>query len=235
MSDNKKTDLPPLPSPVAQAIQAELDPDEVLLWTGQPLSGKYAGGGWRVVPFGAFFLTFAVFWTLGAAGVLSGDGLDGVFTWVFPLWGLPFIASGLWMVLSPWRFWRRSKKIGYAITSRRAIITYRRMFRASVRTIMPFQMTDLEMTASPDGTGCIYFSPSVSRPGAVRSGFYFGGPVLPSSAPENGFTAIAEVRTVAALLRRLAESSAAVGIEAVSVPPRPLFTADASGEDTAHG
>jgi hypothetical protein len=110
---------------------ALLDPGERLLWVGMP------AGGLRLTPkgigtsvFGLFFFGFSVFWTLGAASPLlvgfSGE-MPGGFGWffiLFPLFGLPFVAIGAYMLFGHVLHdaWRR-RRTRYALTDRRAIIT----------------------------------------------------------------------------------------------------------------
>ncbi len=108
-----------------------LDPGERLLWVGSP------AGGLRVTPkgiatsaFGLFFFGFSLFWTLGAAspwiGGFTGEMPKG-FGWFFvffPLFGLPFVAMGAYMLFGHYLHdaWRR-RRTRYALTDRRAIIT----------------------------------------------------------------------------------------------------------------
>jgi hypothetical protein len=107
-----------------------LDPGERLLWTGAPATGL------RVTPRGLagsfaslFILGFALFWTAGAGmGLWSGawreaDGFMRVFMVVFPLFGLPFVAVGLYGVFGHYladAYARAHTR--YALTDRRALI-----------------------------------------------------------------------------------------------------------------
>jgi hypothetical protein len=107
-----------------------LDPGESLLWTGAPVTGL------RVTPRGIatslgslFLLGFAVFWTAGAGmGIWSGewreaDGFMALFFFVFPIFGLPFIAVGLYGVIGHYfADARKRARTRYALTTRRALI-----------------------------------------------------------------------------------------------------------------
>jgi hypothetical protein len=107
-----------------------LDPGERLLWSGQPATGL------RITPRGIatslgslFLLGFALFWTAGASlGLWSGewhkaDGFMRLLMIVFPLFGLPFIAVGLFGVFGHYLYDARSRaRTRYALTTRRALI-----------------------------------------------------------------------------------------------------------------
>ena len=54
-------------------IRSELEPDETLLWHGQPRQGLlWRGSDWYFVPFGLFWLGFVVFWCY--AVLTGGEG-----------------------------------------------------------------------------------------------------------------------------------------------------------------
>ncbi len=105
--------------------QDYLDPGEKLLWQGAPAGGiRFSITGLVQSAFGVFFLGFSVFWVAMALNI----GADGPLSLFFPLFGLPFVLIGLWLVIGHWFFdaykRRRSR---YALTNKRAIIA-RRVF-----------------------------------------------------------------------------------------------------------
>lgn len=107
-----------------------LDPGERLLWTGAPVTGLRFTPGAIATSFGSLFLlAFAVFWTAGAGmGIWSGewrnaDGFLALFFFAFPLFGLPFIAVGLYGVVGHYfTDARKRARTRYALTTRRALI-----------------------------------------------------------------------------------------------------------------
>lgn len=102
-----------------------LDADEKLLWQGAPATGlRFSGKGLFISIFGLFFLGFSVFWVTMAASFGTNTPID----YVFPLFGLPFVAVGLWLVVGHWFYdaYKR-KRSRYALTDQRAIIA-RRLF-----------------------------------------------------------------------------------------------------------
>ncbi len=106
----------PVSSTESNRWEDYLDSDEKLLWQGAPATGlRFTGAGAVLSFFGIFFLGFALFW-IGMAASMSGDVL-------FPLFGVPFVLVGLWLVVGHWFFdaYMR-KKTRYALTSRRALI-----------------------------------------------------------------------------------------------------------------
>ena len=98
-----------------------LDADEKLLWQGAPATGlRFSGKGAVMSVFGVFFFGFSVFWiTMAATMANTGSAFD----FLFPLFGLPFVAVGFWLVIGHWFFdaYKR-KKSRYALTNKRAII-----------------------------------------------------------------------------------------------------------------
>lgn len=93
-----------------------LGPGEKLLWQGAPATGlRFTGAGAVLSFFGIFFLGFALFWISMAASMSGGI--------LFPLFGVPFVLVGLWLVFGHWFFdaYKR-KKARYALTSKRALI-----------------------------------------------------------------------------------------------------------------
>lgn len=107
-----------------------LDPGETLLWTGAPANGLRFTPRSLLISLGSLFLLgFAVLWTaLAGVGVWSGDwreesGFLRVFAIAFPLFGLPFIAAGLYGVIGHYITDAHNRaRTRYALTDRRALI-----------------------------------------------------------------------------------------------------------------
>jgi hypothetical protein len=107
-----------------------LDPGETLLWTGAPATGLRVTPRGLAISLGSLFLlSFAVLWTAGAGvGLWSGawreeSGFLRVFAIAFPLFGLPFIAAGLYGVIGHYFIDARTRaRTRYALTNRRALI-----------------------------------------------------------------------------------------------------------------
>ena len=137
-----------------------LDPGELLLWDGAPARGiRFEMRMLGQSAFGLFFLGFALFWMAGASGVLWGNGGGGppdVFAYIFPLFGLPFVAVGAWMVFGHilWDAWVRSRT-RYALTNRRAIIASQ-TFARSLKS-WPID-ANTELDYRPGSHATLYFA-----------------------------------------------------------------------------
>src|SRR5262245_29281266 len=107
-------------------IESSLDSGERLLWSGRPDRASYAERkSWPTFLVGIPFLAFALFWTY-----MASNG-----PMPMALFGIPFIAVGLALVLSPaWHF-LRARQTSYALTARRAILNTEGMMAR--RTSLP--------------------------------------------------------------------------------------------------
>lgn len=106
-----------------------LDADEKILWTGQPKPGlSFKPSDLLLSGFGFFFFAFAIFWTTMASSMGSEAGLFG---YIFPLFGVPFILVGGYLLFGRffWEAYSRGKT-RYALTNRRAIIAKSAMGRS---------------------------------------------------------------------------------------------------------
>jgi len=140
------------------AIEAELDPGERLLWAGQPPRGlMLRSSDAFLIPFSLLWGGFVIFWETGA--VLGGAPLS------MKLWGVPFVIVGLYVIVG--RFfvdaYQRARTF-YAVTSERAIIvsTY---FGQRVTSLNLNLLPDVSLTERRDGAGTITFgTPPPSPP-----------------------------------------------------------------------
>ena len=138
-------------------------PGERIVWTGQPRGGvRVQASDAAMIPFSLLWGGFAIFWNVQ----VWRDGA-GVF---FQLWGLPFLAVGLWMIAG--RFftdaWWRARTF-YALTDRRVLI--RSPFR-SVQSLDCANLPWLQLEQHRDGTGTLWFeprTPTLGRRGSISS------------------------------------------------------------------
>lgn len=194
-----------------QQINAELEHGEKVVWIGQPNPARFARSGLFVFLFGIPWTAFAVFWigmavwiTHGGAHKTNGPALFGI---LFPLFGIPFVMIGIWMLTTPARMKRDAKKTVYVITNRRAIIFGgnlgfgpfgRRRGELEIRSFKPNRLRNLARTQSSDGSDDILFSPDTVN---QRRG---GSPY-----PQAGFFGIQNVKEVESLIKALADHGGA--------------------------
>lgn len=132
-----------------EILSQELAPGERLLWQGTPAGGLLSQADCFLVPFSIMWGGFAIFW--------ESAGLAGHAPVFFDLWGLPFVAMGLYFIAG--RFWvkaRSRQRTIYAVTDRR-VIEIGWAFRKSVRSLALNHLPALELSTRAGGRGRIVF------------------------------------------------------------------------------
>ncbi len=160
------------PSPMSIA-QREMGTGERLIWADRPAPGRLALARLPATLFGLVFAGFAVFWIAGATEATID--VDGAFS-LFPLFGLPFLLVGLWIVLAPLWAWMGARKTVYAVSSDRLVI----IKGGSVRSFAPDEIENLERRERSDGSGNVVFHREYyrsrgrhgSRTRVRKTGFY---------------------------------------------------------------
>jgi len=103
-------------------VRKHLRDDEQLLWAGAPdPSVWFTAEDVFLIPFSIAWCAFAIFWE---SSVIGGDA-----PFFFRLWGIPFVALGLYFTVG--RFFYKSyrkRHTEYAITTRRAVVLGPRTF-----------------------------------------------------------------------------------------------------------
>jgi hypothetical protein len=134
-------------------IERELGPGERILWSGQPRQGlTLRGSDAFMIPFSLLWGGFAFFWEWSV--LQSGAPA------FFVLWGIPFVAVGIYIILG--RFfveaWQRARTY-YAVTDERILIVDG-LFKTTVRSVSLRALTDMSLSEKSDGEGSIHFGPS---------------------------------------------------------------------------
>lgn len=132
--------VPYLTDPALPArLQSNLRPGEGLLWCGQPdPSVLFTPADGFLIPFSILWLSFAVFWE---AGVWSSGLLIG------RIWGIPFIAIGLYYLVGRFVYKRyRKRRTVYGVTRERAVIAVGRSF-----SDMPLKTVSISVHRSRSG------------------------------------------------------------------------------------
>ena len=133
--------------------------DEYLLWCGKPDRIHILGEQDVIlIPFSLLWLAFSLFWEWQA--IAYSDSL------LMVLWGLPFIAIGLYLLF--FRLIHQAyllKHTAYAITNRQLIIIEGRR----VHFYTPANLPPAMLKVHRDGTGSLLFYESYYRNGRTRT------------------------------------------------------------------
>jgi hypothetical protein len=174
---------------IEREVARELSGGEKLLWSGQPRQGLILRPSDAfVIPFSLLWCGFAIVWETFA---LTGDKAP----WFFKLWGLPFVAAGLYMVFG--RFIADAaerKNTVYAVTNERILIIGG-LFSRAVKSLSLRTLQEISFSERRDGTGTIVLGPTTT--------FTSGGwsrQQRQSSPPE--LVGIPDARTVYDLIRQ---------------------------------
>lgn len=145
------------------ALERELGAGEIVLWHGWQL-GRVDPQTFLIYIFAVPWTAFSVMWTVFAASAvaLSGDQSPGIIGWVFPLFGLPFIAVGAWMLSRPFVPLFERGRVLYVVTDRR-------MMKLSlgrelvVQTVPADRIGLAERREQRDGTGMLKFAVRIGK------------------------------------------------------------------------
>lgn len=153
-------------------LMSEINSGETLLWAGQPKSGLLLRPfDAFYIPFSIFWCGFAVFWMIGASGDLLSGSQRSASTpihFIFPLFGLPFVLMGLYMVFG--RFFvdmaQRDKTV-YGVSNERIIIRSG-LFSHTVKSLNLRTLSDITVSERNDGSGTITFGHSLPMSGLMQ-------------------------------------------------------------------
>jgi hypothetical protein len=187
----------------ASAFSGCLDPGEKVLWAGQPRQGIFLRASDAVaIPFSLLWGGFAIVWeTIALTATHHGKGAPLFVQIIFPLWGIPFVVIGLYMIFGRFFFdaWRRAR-IWYGVTDRRALIVR----TGASRTVTSFDLRsvgEVVFQEHPDGTGSLTFGPIVVM--SRNRGFNFPG------TPPNAFDHTPDAAQAYRIVRQVQQGLAA--------------------------
>jgi hypothetical protein len=178
-------------------VEAELNPQEQIVWVEQPIPWLIVRSTLPILLIGIPFTAFALFWIgMATFGVNQAQGAPAPLK-AFPLFGLPFVLVGLAMFSAPYWALRGAKRTVYVLTTQRAIILRGGWINMNVRSFDPAALTTLNRKQRPDGSGDLIFAQDF-RP--TRRG--------QSMMTNVGFMAVRDVKQVENLVRTLAQQTA---------------------------
>ncbi|WP_285713249.1 hypothetical protein [Erythrobacter oryzae] len=146
-----------------QALERELGPGETVEWHGWQQA--------RVDPkqflsyvFSVPWTAFSLAWTgIATAAVASGGAEDvGFVAWAFPLFGVPFVAVGAWMLSRPFvPLWERGRVL-HVVTDRRVmkLVIGREL---SVDTLPADRIGPAQRREQSDGSGWLRLPVRIGR------------------------------------------------------------------------
>jgi hypothetical protein len=143
----------------ASALERELSSGERLIWSGQPRRGiRLRASDAFLIPFSSLWCGFAIFWEVMALTATAKGG--GPVALVFPLFGVPFVLMGLYLVFGRFIVDARMRECTfYGITSERIIIVSG-LFSRRTKSLNLRTLSDISLTERPDGSGTITFGPT---------------------------------------------------------------------------
>lgn len=156
-------------------VRSALAPGEKLLWSGQPGQSLmiFRWSDLATIPFFIFWTGFSLFWEAMALEGVMAEGPNLLSPMLcFPLWGLPFLLIGLYMLFG--RFvgdYLVRRRTYYALTDRRVIIVAGMRYR-SVRSALLDKLSTVDFIAHRDGRGTLVFATEGKSAQAYRYGYY---------------------------------------------------------------
>jgi hypothetical protein len=139
-----------------QRFQPYLFAGERILWSGQPKQGvAFRRSDLLAVPFSLMWGGFAIFWNYGVWTDFPNTGTAD--DWLFKLWGLPFLAIGIYVIVGRFFYdaWVRNHSY-YAVTNERVLILRTSPTSKLISRDIP-SLPMFELTEHRDGTGTIVF------------------------------------------------------------------------------
>jgi len=144
-----------------EAFSCELLPEERVEWTGRPdTSVIFHQEDWLSIPFSLLWGGFAIFWLLGASGIVDlwSNHPDRTFQWFGVIWGTPFVLVGQYLIWGRFLYgrWLKSRTY-YGMTNKRAIVLRTGLGRRSCTSVYFESLPMLDKHVHSDGKGAISF------------------------------------------------------------------------------
>ena len=148
---------------VLDEVEKELSKRESILWMSKPRAASIGKQHLPQFLFAIPWTAFSLFWMAGASGLLFDSDVReqvnemSTFEMIFPLFGLPFLGIGLWMLLKPVLAVKNAGRVLYAVTNERAF----EMQLGSGKTITSYYPEDIgriERSEKTDGSGDVFFT-----------------------------------------------------------------------------
>jgi hypothetical protein len=148
------------PTDAQQRAQSELQSGESLVWNGTADPSRAAISSLPAMIFGIPFAGFALFWisqAYHATSAMSRSAHNNAFVKgfsVFPLFGIPFLLVGGFVILTPLWNYLKARSTVYAVTNQRVMVITGTASR-SVKSYTSADIASVEHRERPDGSGDI--------------------------------------------------------------------------------
>lgn len=187
---------------IREKLTPYLASGESIQWVGQPDPTKLVSiADWFMIPFSLFWCGFAVFWEVTALTGILSSGEQGPFLWIFPLFGIPFVLIGLYMLFG--RFIAKEytrKRTYYAVTNQR-VLSLVELRKPRMNSLFLSALPTVDVSSEGPGAGSVVFMPQIgNRGGQIGADMDM---FAQGSMGLVGFFDIPDVQTVAALIMRL--------------------------------
>jgi hypothetical protein len=143
----------------------ELEAGEGVKWMGMPQPRFFTTYSKGAFLFAIPWTAFALFWVAGAAGFQIPDFKDGFA--IFPLFGLPFVLLGIWMLLTPLFVYLNARKTLYMITDKRAVV-FEGGSNTTIRSFEPEQLNEIIRKERNNGLGDLVFKREFSQKSLIK-------------------------------------------------------------------
>jgi membrane protein implicated in regulation of membrane protease activity len=149
---------PPLPIALDQSLRRELTAGEHLLWSAQPSASRLKAG-FAIWAFAVPWTVFSLFWEAmallpWAAETHTPEGMRLTFGIIMPIFGLPFVMVGFWMLWTPVAAMRKAKSTAYALTNRRLFRLVEKRKRETASVLLD-QIGPMDRSEMADGWGSL--------------------------------------------------------------------------------
>lgn len=150
-------------------IKQELLTDEYIIWSGQPDGSKiFSKADFFLIPFSLLWGGFAITWEMTVLG------FDAPL--LFKLWGLPFVAVGLYMIFGRFIYKAKMKKKTYYYVTNKRVISLKNSSRVQVEAEFITSLPAVNKSVNSSGSGDIIFGSSQGFLGMnANSGMAFMG------------------------------------------------------------
>lgn len=184
-----------IPYELERKLDEELEGGERIEWKGMPVPRLFKPESIAIFLFAIPWTAFSLFW-MAMAGMGTLAALDKGFNimMLFPLFGLPFLGIGIFMLLTPYFSYQADKKTLYAVTDRRIVII-KGGRSIETKSYLPDQLEELTKRERSE-TGDLVFAHRSRRGSKNRE-----------IREEIGFFNITDLRGAQASIKNLIENS----------------------------